>query len=162
MTASVVVVSIARGVLGATLMLSAWHKAKKLDAARASFRRLGFRSDLAPTMVAIEALTGLGLVVERRTAWAAYVAAGLMMVLTAFIARQVVRGDDTPCACFGAATAAAPTTVTTLARNFGLLAIAILATGSTRTAGESWKPLLVVLGAAAITTGVVATRRTPA
>ncbi len=128
MTPSIAVALTARGVVAGVLAAAAIGKLRDVAGTRAALREMHLPPTLDRTLPVVEGFTALGLVVERETAWAAYVACGLIAAFTVFVAVLVVRGVRTPCPCFGAATSRAPTSGRTLARNLVLLAVAVLAT----------------------------------
>jgi hypothetical protein len=150
-TASVAVALVARGVVAGTLATAAIAKWRDVAGTRASLRALHLPVSLDRTLPVIEAFTALGLIVELRTAWAAYVACGLVAVFTVFVAVLVVRGVRAPCPCFGA-TAGTPTTGRTLARNILLLAVAVL--GTARATSDHWLIVVVAVATAAVVFGV--------
>ena len=136
MTPSVAVALTARGVVAGVLAAAAFGKFRDPAGTREALRAMGLPPSLDRTLPVIEAFTALGLLVERSTAWAAYVACGLSAVFTVFVGVLVVRGVQTPCPCFGAASSRAPTSGRTLARNLVLLAIAVL--GTAHATSDHW------------------------
>ena len=162
----------ARGAIAGVFGIAAYRKSRDLRAFQSVLIAAGLRASFASSLILIEAFTAFGLVMERRTAWSAYVATGLMLGFVAFVGRQVMIGDQRPCPCFGVARVAPvakPSNMRTLARNVALLAIAIIATGSTsspsQTQHATWLRQLCVVGVAlavAIAVGVrTATTSTP-
>ncbi len=136
MTCAVALVLVARGIIAGVLAAAAIAKLRDPNATRAALRAARLPVSLDRTLPVIEAFTALGLLVERHTAWAAYVACALMAGFTAFVGVLVARGDTAPCPCFGAAPSAAPTSGRTLGRNIGLLAVAVL--GTARATSHHW------------------------
>ena len=133
MSLSVAVALVARGVTAGVLGAAAIAKLRDPAGTRDALRAMRLPASLDRTLPVIEAFTALGLLVEQATAWAAYVACGLIAVFTVFVAVLVVRGVRTPCPCFGVASSRAPTDGRTLARNLVLLAIAVLGTAHATT-----------------------------
>ena len=144
----------ARGVLAGVLAWSAIAKLRDRDATRAQLVAARLPASLDHTLPLVEAFTALGLVVERRTAWAAYVALGLCAIFTGYVAWRLARGDHAPCPCFGATSnrALGPET---LARNVGLLALAVL--GTVRAQHAHW--VIWVVAVATLTMFATASRR---
>jgi hypothetical protein len=149
----------ARGVVAGVLAAAALAKLRDPVGTRDALRAMGLPASLDRTLPVIEAFTALGLLVERSTAWAAYVACGLIAVFTVFVGVLVVRRVHTPCPCFGAASSRAPTSGRTLARNIGLLAIAVL--GTARATSDHWliAVVAVIAFAAALLAGSAARAR---
>ncbi len=153
MNASVAVTLVARGVIAGVLAAAAVGKLRDPAATRAALRTLGLPVGLDRTLPVIEAFTALGLLVERHTAWAAYVACGLVALFAAFVAVLLARGVHAPCPCFGAASSDTPTSGRTLARNILLLAIAVL--GTARATTDHWliAVVAVVVGGVVVAVG---------
>ena len=128
MTASDLVGLVARGLLAGVFAFAATAKLRDRTATRAALVASGLSPGLDGSLVLVEAFTALGLLVERRTVWAAWVACGVLVIFTVFVARSLARGVRAPCPCFGSGPNAGPISGRTLARNLGLCAIAVLAT----------------------------------
>lgn len=138
MNASAVLAGAASGIVAGVFSVSAWSKLRDRVATRDAFERLHLPAGSGDSLAIIEAFTALGLVVERRTAWSAVVAIALVSGFTVFVGVRTVRGERTPCPCFGASSA--PMGWSTVARNVVLLAVAVVATASR--AGAAWVPPL--------------------
>jgi hypothetical protein len=141
-SATVATVLIARGVIAGVLAVSATFKLRARAETLALFRAARVPDSLALTLALVEGFTALGLLVEQRTAWAAFVACGLIAAFTVFVVVRVSQGDHAPCPCFGA-TSAAPMGGRTIARNIVLLAVAVLGTG--RATHDHWISLVVAI-----------------
>lgn len=127
---------VARGILAATFAVAAVAKLRDVAATRAALRASGLPASLDRTLPLVEAFTAFGLLMERRTVWAAWVAVGLLVVFTGFVVLQVRRSNTAPCPCFGMGPNAAPTGMRTLARNLALLAVAVV--GTTPASSSHW------------------------
>ena len=99
MSATDVAALVARGVLAATFGLAAVAKFGDPEATRAALRASGLPPSLDRTLPLIEAFTAFGLLMERRTAWAAWVGLGLLVAFTGFVVVQLQRPEPAPCAC---------------------------------------------------------------
>jgi hypothetical protein len=141
-SASVATVLVARGVIAGVLLAAAAVKWRDHQGAVAVFRAARVPESLARTLPVVEGFTALGLLIEQHTAWAAYVACALLVAFTLFVAVRVVQGDDAPCPCFGA-TSAAPMGGRTLARDIALVAVAVIGTGRATT--DHWLSLIVAV-----------------
>ena len=157
MTLAVASAFIARGILAATFAMAAAYKLRRPAETRAALASSGLAERLGPSIAVIEGFTAFGLLMERRTAWAAVVAIAMLTAFSAFIVRQIIRGNTAPCPCFGAAGRARPTGISTLVRNLGLLAIAVIATGSTGATGsQQWLAWVAAFVTSAVVSGVSA------
>lgn len=125
-----------RGVVAGVLAAAAIAKLRDRRATRAALRASGLPSGLDLTLPVVEGFTALGLLMERRSAWAAYVASALLAAFTVFLVAESARGVETPCPCFGASSAAPPPGARAIVRNLVLLALAVVATGTVD--GGSW------------------------
>ncbi len=157
MTIADQVVVASRGIVAGVLFTAALAKVRDRQGTRAALAASGLPVGLDLTLPVVEAFTALGLVVERHTAWAAYVACALLSAFTVFIFVEVRRGITTPCPCFGAAASSPPAGARTIVRNLVLLALAVMATGTApRVQWVAWLwAVSVVVG------GVIAARRQP-
>ena len=79
-TPSVAVALTARGVVAGVLAAAMFAKFRDPAGTRDALRAMGLPPSLDRTLPVIEAFTALGLLVERSTAWATYVACGLIAV----------------------------------------------------------------------------------
>lgn len=79
------------------------------------------------------------------SAWPAYVAAALFVAFTVVLVRRIVRADQRPCNCFGAASRRAASTLS-LVRNGWFLVLAVLATGTGSVHAPTATAETVVLG----------------
>jgi Methylamine utilisation protein MauE len=119
-----------RGVVAGTLVVAAAAKLRDRRATRAALVASHLPAGLDLTLPVVEAFTALGLLVERRSAWAAYVACGLLGAFTVFLVAEAARGVDAPCPCFGAASTAVAPGTRAVVRNVVLIALAVVATGT--------------------------------
>jgi hypothetical protein len=149
-TLSLAVALAARGVTAGVLAAAAIAKLRDPVGTRDALRAMRLPGNLDRTLPVVEAFTALGLLVEQETAWAAYVACGLIALFTVVVAVLVVRGVRTPCPCFGVASSRAPTSGLTLARNLVLLAVAVL--GTAHATRDHW---LIAVVAAVVCAAVV-------
>ena len=131
MSAAEVVAAASRGVVAGVLLAAAAAKLRDRSGTRERLEAAGLPPGLDRTLPLVELFTALGLLIETRRAWAAYVASAMLAAFTAYIAVQIARGSAAPCPCFGATGSDRPAGVRTLVRNLVLLALAILGTGST-------------------------------
>jgi hypothetical protein len=119
-----------RGIVAGTLAVAAYAKLRNRRATRAALAASGLPVGLDLTLPIVEAFTALGLLVERHSAWAAYVACALLGAFTVFLVVEVRRGVDTPCPCFGAPSRGLPPGTRAIVRNLVLIALAVVATGT--------------------------------
>ena len=164
MTLAIAVVVVARGVLAGTFGAAAWSKFRNQNATSEALVGFGLSRSFGLSLVLVETFTAFGLVMERRTAWSAYVACALLAMFIAFVVRQLIRGDHRPCPCFGVG-AITPTGVTTLVRNVALLAVAAVATGplaSGQPRGGALTVRQTAVWIVAVVTALVVTHRGPA
>jgi len=108
---------------------------------------------LPPAEAALAAL----LVTVRHHAWPAFLAIAVLAVFTAAVVANLAGGHPAPCPCFGPPTAGArPVSAGTVARNGYLVALAVLATGSTASASAG---VTAVVAALTVPATLVALRR---
>ncbi len=119
-----------RGIVAGTLVVAAYSKVRHRRATRAALAASDLPVALDLTLPIVEAFTALGLLVERHSAWAAYVACALLGAFTVFLVVETQRGVDAPCPCFGASTRALPPGTRAIVRNVVLIALAVVATGT--------------------------------
>jgi len=124
--------TVAAGALAVVLAWAAIAKARDRAGTTASFAglRLPAAAALAFGVPVVEAVVAAGLVVwPAATGWVALVLLGGFSVV---IGRALARGDDVPCACFGAAAAGAHRSVSgrDLVRNAALAGLAVIATAA--------------------------------
>ena len=115
---------VARALVGLVLLAAGALKARDRSWPDTA-RRFGLPGPAAVALPWVEVVLGALLVAQfggRVTALAALV---LLVAFTAAVARHVSRGDDVPCACFGALSAA-PVSGRTLTRNAVLVALAVV------------------------------------
>ena len=122
-------VAIARGVLAGAFAFSAAAKLRDRAGTRRALEGLGLAPGLDLTLAVVEGFTALGLLAERRTPAAAWVALGLLGAFTAFLGLRLSQGSHAPCPCFGTARPT-PIGARTIVRNVVLMAVAVVATGS--------------------------------
>ena len=108
---------------------------------------------LPPAEAALAAL----LVTVRQEAWPAFLAIAVLAVFTAAVVANLTGGHPAPCPCFGPPSAGArPVSAATVARNGYLVALAVLATGSTAGASAG---VTAVAAAVTVPATFVALRR---
>jgi Methylamine utilisation protein MauE len=78
----------------------------------------------------------------------AFAAIALLSLFTGAVIANLARAEPPPCPCFGTATADQPVSARTIVSNGWLLALAVIATGTSRTTGDSELVLAYVIGAA--------------
>ncbi len=149
MSFGIAIALISRGVLAGVFGVSAVAKFRDRTATRAALRASGLPENMDRSLAIIEGFTAFGLVMERHTAWSAFVACTLLTAFTVFVIVQLHSGNRAPCACFGNAAMSRPTDGLTVARNLALVAMAVLATGST--GRDQW----LVWAVAAVVAGVM-------
>lgn len=88
--------------------------------------QLGAPAVLAPVVPWWEIVVGALLVVQLGTPWPAIAASVTLVVFTLLIVRVLAAGEHPPCACFGG-WSAAPLGRRHVARNVGLLVLAVVA-----------------------------------
>jgi uncharacterized membrane protein YphA (DoxX/SURF4 family) len=76
---------------------------------------------------AFEALLGLALVVQLATGFIPWVAVAVLVAFTFTLAHRYFSGSKAPCNCFGGKSND-PVNLASIARNLGLLALALVAT----------------------------------
>jgi len=123
-------VAASRGIVAGTLAVAAVAKLRDRRATRAALVASHLPASLDRTLPLIEAFTALGLLVERHSAWAAYVACALLAAFTVFLVVEVQRGVDAPCPCFGASSASLRPGARAIVRNLVLIALAVVASGT--------------------------------
>lgn len=119
-----------RGIVAGVLAAAAIAKLRDRAATRAALRASRLPESLDLTLPVVEAFTAFGLLMERHTAWAAYVAGALLGAFTVFLVAEMLRGVEAPCPCFGASAAAPPPGARAIVRNLVLLALVVVATGT--------------------------------
>ncbi len=117
---------VARVVLGLVFCVSGVRKAldRRWPAAARAFGAPRWSVSVLPWA---EVVLGALLVAQIGGPWPGVAALALLGVFTAAIALHLARGDQVPCACFGA-TSARPVGLTAIARNLALCTLAALAT----------------------------------
>lgn len=118
--------TVAAAVLGVVFLAAA---VAKLAGARewvAQAAGLGVPRPVAVVVPYAEALLGAMLVVQLQRRVVAWVAVAVLLVFTAVVLGQLVRGRRPPCACFGA-WSARPAGPRTVVRNLLLVAIGVVA-----------------------------------
>ena len=94
----------------------------------------------------LEAGLAVTLVAVRGSAWPAFLAVAVLAVFTGAVVANLAGGRAAPCPCFGPPSATArPVSAATVARNGGLVALAVLGTGSTDGASLSAALVAVVV-----------------
>lgn len=113
---------VARALVGIVLLLAGALKARDRTWPEAA-GRFGLPRPGAIALPWLEVVVGALLVAQYGGRWTALGALVLLVAFTAAVGARVARGDEVPCACFGALTAA-PVSRRTLARNLVLTALA--------------------------------------
>jgi hypothetical protein len=116
-------------VLGLVFGWSAFAKARAIGATAASFRGLGLPRPRALTKAVVLAEGATAAALVSRPAAGAWVALALLVAFSVVVGRAVARRVDVACACFGSMSSR-PVSTVELLRNGGLVALAIVATGS--------------------------------
>jgi uncharacterized membrane protein YphA (DoxX/SURF4 family) len=153
-TSSNVIAAVAAGALAGVFVVSSVAKLRDRVATASAMRGLRLPAHAGDSVAAVELFTALGLLMERRTPWAAMVATTLLVVFTTFVIVNIALGRRVPCPCFGATIA--PLGLGTVARNLGLVALAVVATTERRSAW--WIAWLVAFPTAGL---VLWARRAP-
>lgn len=113
-------------VVGAAFVLAGAAKIVMGRAWPAQAAGLGVPRSIAVVVPWWELLVGALLIVQFQRQVVAWVAVATLVAFTALIAVRLSRGQRPPCACFGAWTAR-PIGAGTVARNAGLIAVAVVA-----------------------------------
>lgn len=122
-----------RCALAGVFAAAAWSKVRDQAGFAASLALFGvpeiLRRPLSRAVPAIEALCTASLLLWLGSAWPAWLSLALLAALSAGVAANLVAGRRPPCPCFRA-TGQQPISGATLVRNAALLAMAVVATGS--------------------------------
>jgi uncharacterized membrane protein YphA (DoxX/SURF4 family) len=86
---------------------------------------------LIPVVPWVEVVLGALLVAQVGGPWPPLAALVLLVAFTVAVGRHLVRGDQVPCACFGASSTR-PLDAMTLSRNLALCALALAAVTASR------------------------------
>lgn len=121
-----VVGPIAAVVLGAAFVLAGASKIAMGEQWPAQARDLGAPAAAIPVVPWAELVIGALLVSQFERASTAVVALGVLVVFTGLLVLRLAQGRRPPCACFGAWTAT-PIGPLHVARNVGLMALAVIA-----------------------------------
>ncbi|MGH9022221.1 MAG: MauE/DoxX family redox-associated membrane protein [Acidimicrobiia bacterium] len=143
----------ARCALAGTFAAAAWSKLRQQSGFAASLALFGvpeaLRRPLSRSVPATEALCAVSLLVWMGSPWPAWLSLGLLAALSAGVTANLVAGRRPPCPCFRA-TGQQPISGATLIRNAALLALAVVATGSSGGAP------MVLAGAVGVVSGATA------
>ena len=150
---------VARITLAAAFGLSAATKlAAPADLAR-GLRDFGVPAAgvVARALPPVEAGLAVLLLAVPGSAWPPYLAIAVLGAFTAAVVANLAGGNAAPCPCFGPPGAGArPVSAATVARNGGLIALAVLGTASTEGASAGWA---AAVSAVTVTATVFALRR---
>jgi hypothetical protein len=150
---------VARITLAAAFGLSAATKlAAPAELARA-LRDFGVpaAAAVARGLPPVEAGLAVLLLAVPGSAWPAYLAIAVLVAFTAAVVANLAGDHPAPCPCFGPPGAGArPVSAATVARNGGLIALAVLGTGSTDGASAGWS---AAVSAVTVTATLLALRR---
>jgi uncharacterized membrane protein YphA (DoxX/SURF4 family) len=113
---------VARALVGLVLLVAGAMKARDRSWPDAA-RRFGLPRPAAIALPWLEVVLGALLVAQYGGRATALAALALLVAFTAVVVRHVARGDEVPCACFGALSTSAVST-RTIARNAVLVALA--------------------------------------
>ena len=143
-------------VLGARLALilalsgSALFKLRALRSLPAQMQAFGIPGPLAAAAAilvpAAELAIAVSLGVFRDSSLPAFAAIGLLSLFTGAVIANLARDEPPPCPCFGTATADQPVSARTIVSNAWLLALAVIATGTTETTDDTRVLLACVVG----------------
>ncbi len=116
--------------LAIIFLAAATTKASNPSATATEFRQLGLPASglLARLVPPVELMTGLALLTAPRVG--AELAIALLLIFTAIIVATVRSGRRVSCGCLGALSSQ-PVSILTIARNVGLLAMALMASTTT-------------------------------
>lgn len=131
---------------------SAILKLRGLKALPAQMRAFGTPRELALAAAFIVPAAELAIAVSLATFGdspvPAFAAIGLLSLFTGAVVANLARAEPPPCPCFGMATADQPVSARTVVSNAWLLALAVIATGTAETTGDTGLVLAYVIGAA--------------
>ena len=142
----------ARLALIVALSGSAFFKLRALRSLPAQMQAFGIPGSLAVVAAilvpAAELAIAVSLGVFRDSSVPAFAAIGLLSLFTGAVIANLARDEPPPCPCFGTATADQPVSSRTIVSNAWLLALAVIATGSAETTGDTRVLLAYVVGMA--------------
>jgi Methylamine utilisation protein MauE len=142
----------ARLALIVALSGSAFFKLRALRSLPAQMQAFGIPGSLAVVAAilvpAAELAIAVSLGVFRDSSVPAFAAIGLLSLFTGAVVANLARDEPPPCPCFGMATADQPVSSRTIVSNAWLLALAVIATGSPETTGDTRVLLAYVIGMA--------------
>ena len=142
----------ARLALIVALSGSAFFKLRALKSLPAQMQAFGIPGSLAVVAAilvpAAELAIAVSLGVFRDSSVPAFAAIGLLSLFTGAVVANLARDEPPPCPCFGMATADQPVSSRTIVSNAWLLALAVIATGSAETTGDTRVLLAYVIGMA--------------
>jgi Methylamine utilisation protein MauE len=142
----------ARLALIVALSGSAFFKLRALRSLPAQMQAFGIPGSLAVVAAilvpAAELAIAVSLGVFRDSSVPAFAAIGLLSLFTGAVVANLARDEPPPCPCFGMATADQPVSSRTIVSNAWLLALAVIATGSAETTGDTRVLLAYVIGTA--------------
>ena len=142
----------ARLALIVALSGSAVFKLRALRSLPAQMQAFGIPGSLAVVAAilvpAAELAIAVSLGVFRDSSVPAFAAIGLLSLFTGAVVANLARDEPPPCPCFGMATADQPVSSRTIVSNAWLLALAVIATGSAETTGDTRVLLAYLVGMA--------------
>ncbi len=131
---------------------SAFFKLRALRALPAQMRAFGIPGSLAAAAAILVPTAELAIAVSlgtfRDSSVPAFAAIGLVSLFTGAVIANLARAEPPPCPCFGMATADQPVSTRTIISNAWLLALAVIATGTAETTGDTRLVLAYVVGLA--------------
>lgn len=142
----------ARLALIVALSGSAFFKLRALRTLPAQMQAFGIPGSLAVVAAilvpAAELAIAVSLGVFRDSSVPAFAAIGLLSLFTGAVIANLAREEPPPCPCFGMATSDQPVSSRTIVSNAWLLALAVIATGSAETTGDTRVLLAYIIGMA--------------
>lgn len=137
--------------LAAVLVWAAAVKLRRPSVTAVSFQRLGLRAPALLARVVPLVEVAVAVLLVARPWLGGWAALGLLVAFSAVLLPAVRARRDVGCGCFGAASATAPVSWTTLLRNAALGVAALLATTVPRVR-PGWAGVVAVGAAAAVVT----------
>ena len=135
-----------------TLSGSAFFKLRALRSLPAQMEAFGIPGPLAAAAAILVPTAELAIAVSlgtfRDSPVPAFAAIGLLSLFTGAVVANLARDEPPPCPCFGTATADRPVSARTIVSNGWLLALAVIATGTAETTGDTRVLLAYVVGLA--------------
>ena len=131
---------------------SAFFKLRALRSLPAQMEAFGIPGALAAAAAILVPTAELAIAVSlgtfRDSPVPAFAAIGLLSLFTGAVVANLARDEPPPCPCFGTATADRPVSARTIVSNGWLLALAVIATGTAETTGDTRVLLAYIVGLA--------------